>query len=207
MSCSNSVFHLRSRRRPLFATSLALLAGTALFAPEARASEAQFATDVQLAGDPPRRQRTPGPLKPGGYIEVAWRPAIGIFRDGAIPEMRLSVSIGGRLSSRFILAAHPHADLYLDRPSASGVGIDLLGTLYTKKRLFLRAGVGVASAVPNLRSDKTSRPGLGGLVGIGYDWHLKKKINMGVGADLDMRWFKDGTPRAALITGVHFWFG
>ncbi len=206
MSFFNTAPH-PSRRLPVLATAFTLLAGVALFASEAQASEAQLATDVQLASDPPRRQRKPGPLETGGYIEVAWRPAIGLFRDGVIPEMRLSVSIGGRLSSRFILAAHPHADIYLDRPSASGVGIDMLGTLYTKKRLFVRWGFGVASAVPNLRNDRTSRPGLGGIVGIGYDWHLKKKINMGVGADLDMRWFKDGTPRAALITGVHFWFG
>lgn len=192
---------------PLSAIVLALLAGNTLFARKAAASEAQIASDLQLASDPPRRQRKPGPLETGGYVEVAWRPAIGFFRDAVIPEMRLSVSLGGRLSSRCILAAHPHVDIYLDRPAASGVGIDMLGTLYTWKRLFVRGGFGVASAVPNLRADTTSRPGYGGLVGIGYDWHLKKKINMGVGADLDMRWFKDGTPRAALITGVHFWFG
>jgi len=188
------------------ALALALL-GTLTLAPiTAAANQPQVAASAQLAGDAPKRLKE-GPLKTGGYGEVAWRPALGLFSDGVVPQMRLSVALGGRLSSRFKLALHPHVDVLLDRPDASGVGVNLLGTVYTWRHLFVRWGFGVVSAVPNARNDRASRPAYGGLVGLGYDWKLKKKIHMGLGADVDVRWLKDGTARTTLISGVHFWFG
>ncbi|MCB9566233.1 MAG: hypothetical protein H6710_03285 [Myxococcales bacterium] len=183
-----------------------LLALTALAPARAQASEAMMATDVQLAGDPPKRVRKPGPLETGFYGELAWRPAMTFFETGVVPQMRLSLALGGKLSSRFKLAAHPHVDIYLDRPKASGVGIDMIGTVYTWKRAYVRWGFGAHSGVPNARDDRASRPGLGGLAGLGYEWHLKKKVHMGAGLDLDVRWLKDGSARMALISGIHFAF-
>jgi len=185
--------------------TLALLAGVA--PGEAAASQAMIAGDAPIADEEQRQRVKPGPLSKGPYGEVAWRPALGLFGGGVVPEMRLSTSLGARLSTRFKLAVRPHVDILLDRPKASGVGIDMLATVYTWRRLFVRAGLGVVSAAPYMYQDMTSRPGYGGFVGLGYDWHLKKKVNMGVGADLDVRWLKDGTPRMTLISGVHFWFG
>ncbi len=195
--------------------ALALLVGVGASPREAAATTIPVASDVAIAQDQNqdqnpdrvRRRAKPEPLKKGPYGEIAWRPALGIFHDGVVPQMRLSTSLGARLNTRFKLAVHPHVNVLLDRPKASGVGIDMLATLYPWQRLFVRAGLGVISAAPYMRGDTTSRPGYGGFVGLGYDWNLKKKLKMGVGADLDVRWLKDSTPRMTLISGVHFWFG
>lgn len=201
---------LSSRTRRLLALAPALLVAAVAAPQSAGATDIQMATDAQIAGDPPKKRLGPGPLKPGPYGEFAWRPALGLFSDGVIPEMRFAVAVGAKLSSRFKLGVRPHIDLLLDRPKASGVGIDAIGTVYTWRNLYARWGFGVASASPNGRGDGASRPGYGGLVGLGYEWTMnnkKKNVHLGAGVDYDIRWLKDGTPRSTLISGIHFTFG
>lgn len=162
--------------------------------------------DVQIAGDPPKKAREPGPLEKGFVGEVAWRPALGLLAGGPIPEMRLHVALGGAIGTRMRLSMAPNVSIYLDRPKATGIGVDLLWTVYPVKRFYVRFGAGAISSLPHLRDDRLGRPGFGGLIGLGYEWHMKKKANFGAGLDVDVRALKDGTTRTTVISGVHFAF-
>ncbi|MEZ4451503.1 MAG: hypothetical protein R3B09_18680 [Nannocystaceae bacterium] len=186
-------------RRSIAALALVAASIVALAPTRARA-------DAQLAGDPPKKVREPGPLEKGFVGEVAWRPALGIFSQGPVPEMRLHVALGGAIGTRMRLSMAPNVSIYLDRPKASGIGVDLLWTVYPVKRFYVRFGAGAISSVPHLREDRIGKPGYGGLIGLGYEWHMKKKANFGCGVDVDVRALKDGTTRTTVISGVHFAF-
>lgn len=200
---------LRSASRSSSASALPrLVAAAAVACATLTALAPQTArADVQLASDPPKRTLEPGPLPKKGFIgEVAWRPAVGVLAGGPIPAMRLHVALGGAIGTRMRLSMAPNISIYLDRPKATGVGVDLLWTVYAVKRLYVRFGAGAISSLPNLRDDRLGRPGFGGLIGIGHEWEMKKKANFGAGIDVDVRALKDGSTRTTVITGIHFAF-
>ncbi|MGB1017151.1 MAG: hypothetical protein ACPG4T_23645 [Nannocystaceae bacterium] len=187
--------------------ALAALGSFAALCPgEAQATELALATDKQ--------ERAPGILKKGIYADVGVRPGTMLLEGGVIPMVRLAVSLGGALNTRFKLGTQFGFTAYLDRKKrAVGGFVTVLGTGYVWKGLYLRGGLGVASNIPVSRSISGSRAGLGGQVGLGYEFELyarksKKKpaVRLGLGADYDIKATTTGLLRQGVLFGLHFSF-
>jgi hypothetical protein len=72
--------------------------------------------------------------------------------------------------------------------------------------LYLRGGGGVVNRLPLALGSSETRPGYGGLVGIGYEWTIQKAAGIGLGADFDMRLISPREVRHSFIAGLHFHF-
>jgi hypothetical protein len=130
--------------------------------------------------------------------------------DDFIPATRLDFAIGGGVTKRFTLGADLHVTPYLQRRGGVGFGGDIEATGYLFRGLYLRGALG-ASGVPKRgpedREAQGLTVGLGGAVGLGYEFFLNATAAMGVGLTYDAR-FVPGSrfPRQSLLVGLRFAF-
>lgn len=130
--------------------------------------------------------------------------------DDFLPATRLDLSLGGGVTKRFTLGADLHVTPYLARNGGVAFGGDIEATGYVFRGLYLRGALG-AAAVPRRTSDDPDRKGLtaglGGAVGLGYEFFLNSTAAMGAGFTYDAR-FVPGSrfPRQTLLVGLRFSF-
>lgn len=148
-------------------------------------------------------------FKRGAYAEFSWRPALVPLRSGVMPAVRTHMMIGARLAPRLVLGTMGHMTIYTDQGHKPAAGIDFVMQLHVVRGLFLRAGAGVISNVPQAVDDTTRSPGYGGMVGAGYQFklHRDKPIGLALGADYDLRVLRDRHPRGVLVVGLSLVFG
>lgn len=133
--------------------------------------------------------------------------------DDFIPASRLDFVIGGGVTKRLTLGADLHVTPYLQRSVGVAFGGDIEATGYVWRGFYLRGALG-AAAVPKrdpTRSFDEVRGmtvGLGGAVGLGYEFFLNATAAMGAGFTYDARFVPGDTfPRQALLVGLRFtWF-
>lgn len=146
------------------------------------------------------------PPRKGFYAEMALRPGGVAVRDGLVPAMRTHLTIGGGLTDRFKLGMQLSIGGYMNGVKNPAVGFDTIATGYVWRGLYLRAGAGLVSRIPLQAAGAASRPGYGGVVGLGYEWTLKKGAGLGLGADLDLRTTTDRHIARGFFVGLHFAF-
>jgi hypothetical protein len=182
---------------PLFACLLAL------WSTPARAA-LRFDDGLQIAGRVPRERRETIDRQ-GVLIGYSVSPGMALVSRGFLPVIRGGFMVGGAVRKRVLV----HADIgglgYLGYNKGSFMA-DVVVTGVLGKSLLLRTGVGGASALP-ARADRLFRPGIGGLLGIGYEFDLLRGDRSGrmllqLTADYDARIRTDGRYAQAVFLGV-----
>lgn len=131
------------------------------------------------------------------------------YKDSAnvIPAGRLELSLGGGVTKRFTLGANLYIGTYASakfgpKPLFGG---DVEGYGFIVKGLFVRTGLGLAG-VPagDFRSIKL---GLGGLLGLGYEFWLNQTAALAVSLNYDLRAVPGDGLRHTPYVGLRFaWY-
>lgn len=130
--------------------------------------------------------------------------------DDFLPATRIDLALGGGVTKRLTLGIDMHVTPYLARNGGVAFGGDVEATGFLFRGLYLRGALG-AAGVPRRTSGDPDRKGLtaglGGALGLGYEFFLNSTSALGVGFTYDAR-FVPGTrfPRQTLLAGVRFSF-
>ncbi|MGB1015575.1 MAG: hypothetical protein ACPG4T_15670 [Nannocystaceae bacterium] len=191
-SCRNNCF-------PRLVTLLTVLLCCLNIARLAQASESS------LAGE--RRRRTP--IRQRGFAgEFVARPGATFVRGGVLPAARLSVMAGGAINRRFKFGIAPTLTTYGQAKRKPSGGLDVVAAVYPWWGLYARGGFGLTLGLPEAIYTKESEGGFGGLVGMGWEFHLDRSGgengSLGFGVDYDIRRITRGPVRHSLFFGVNF---
>ena len=124
-----------------------------------------------------------------------------------IPSGRLELALGGGVTKRFTLGANLYLGTFASPKFGPKllVGGDVEGYIYVIKGLFIRTGLGVAG-VPAGDGSRT-RLGLGGLLGLGYEFWLNQSAALAVHINYDLRAVPGDGLRHTPYVGLRFaWF-
>ena len=124
-----------------------------------------------------------------------------------IPAGRLELALGGGVTKRFTLGANLYLGTFASPKFGPKllVGGDVEGYIYVIKGLFIRTGLGVAG-VPAGDGSRT-RLGLGGLLGLGYEFWLNQSAALAVHINYDVRAVPGDGLRHTPYVGLRFaWF-
>ena len=151
--------------------------------------------DLRIGGD-----RDPIERK-GLMLGLSLQP--GIMRAGKTfaPAMRFRYVLGGGIRDNVTLAT----ELGLHKPlglhtKKIGFDADIVLTGYIG-RFFVRGGVG-ASTWAYVAARDPNKPGVGGLVGIGWEFPLGDRVGLGLGLDYDARVRPDRLVAQTLLVGL-----
>ena len=130
------------------------------------------------------------------------------YKDASkvIPAGRLELSLGGGVTKRFTLGANLYLGAYAGRNFGPKVlfGGDVEGYAFVIKGLFIRTGLGVAG-VPG--GDGKIKLGVGGLLGLGYEFWLNQSAALAVNLNYDLRAVPGDGLRHTPYLGVRFaWY-
>jgi hypothetical protein len=131
--------------------------------------------------------------------------------DDFFPATRVDVTLGGGVSKRFTLGVNLHVQPYLMKKGGVAFGGDIEATGYLFRGLYLRPALGIGG-VPRRGPDDNEAKGLtvgiGGSLGIGYEFFLNATAAMGAGFTYDARFIPGSKfPRQTLLVGLRFsWY-
>jgi len=135
------------------------------------------------------------------------------YYDDFIPASRLDFTIGGGVNERLTIGADLHLTPYLKSSVGVAFGGDVEMTGYVWRGFYLRGALGVAGVPkrdPTRSFDevKGMTVGVGGAVGLGYEFWLNSTAAMSAGITYDARFVPGDTfPRQAALVGLRFtWF-
>ncbi len=126
--------------------------------------------------------------------------------SNVIPAGRLELSLGGGVSKRVTLGANLYVGVYTNKSFGTKplFGGDVEGYFFLIKGLFLRTGLG-AAGVPG--SDGHVRFGVGGLLGLGYEFWLNQSAALAVNLNYDLRAVPGDGLRHTPYLGLRFaWY-
>ena len=131
------------------------------------------------------------------------------YKDAAnvIPAGRLELSLGGGVTKRFTLGANLYVGTYASakfgpKPLFGG---DVEGYGFIVKGLFVRTGLGLAGVPAG--DFKHIRLGIGGLLGLGYEFWLNQSAALAVNLNYDLRVVPGDGLRHTPYLGVRFaWY-
>jgi len=131
------------------------------------------------------------------------------YKDASnvIPAGRLELSLGGGVTKRFTLGANLYLGTYASAKLSPKVlfGGDVEGYVFIVKGLFLRTGLGVAG-VPS-GDGQHIKLGVGGLLGLGYEFWLNQTAALGVSLSYDLRAVPGDGLRHTPYLGLRFaWY-
>ena len=124
-----------------------------------------------------------------------------------IPAGRLELALGGGVTKRFTLGANLYLGTYASPKFGPKIlfGGDIESYAYVIKGLFIRTGLGV-SGVPAGDGSRT-RLGLGGVLGVGYEFWLNQTAALAVNLNYDLRVVPGDGLRHTPYVGLRFaWF-
>jgi hypothetical protein len=131
------------------------------------------------------------------------------YKDASnvIPAGRLELSLGGGVSKRVTLGANLYAGFFSSSRFGTHplVGGDVEGYFFVLKGFFIRTGLG-AAGVPS-GDGKKVKFGVGGLLGLGYEFWLNQTAAMAVNINYDLRAVPGDGLRHTPYLGVRFaWY-
>ena len=124
-----------------------------------------------------------------------------------IPSGRLELALGGGVTKRFTLGANLYLGTFASPKFGPKllVGGDVEGYIYVVKGFFIRTGLG-AAGVPAGDGSRT-KLGLGGLLGLGYEFWLNQSAALAVHINYDVRAVPGDGLRHTPYVGLRFaWF-
>jgi hypothetical protein len=171
-------------------TRLASLALVATFALPSIAH-----ADLRLGGNGERVERK------GFMMGLSLLP--GVTRSGKAfaPTMRFRYALGGGVHEAVTIATefgvHKPFGVHSKKIAFE---LDVVATGYIG-RFFVRGGVGMTSWAYVAAPDPY-KPGLGGLVGLGWEFPMGEKVGLALGLDYDARVRPDGLLAQTLLFGL-----
>jgi len=151
--------------------------------------------DLRLGGDGKRVERK------GFMVGLSLLP--GMMRSGRsfAPAMRFRYALGGGVHEAVTLATEfgVHKPFGI-KSKKIGFDVDVVATGYIG-RFFVRGGVGVTSWAYVAAKDPF-KPGVGGLVGVGWEFPMGDKVGLGLGLDYDARVRPDGLLAQTVLFGL-----
>lgn len=181
-------------------TAAAGCAGLVAFAtPDAAQASITGSQGIEIEG--PRDRR-------GFFISPGIAAGASYFSDvGQIyAPMKVDLSFGGGVSKNFTLGINVYVGGYLtsqlNRKLLFGGDVEATGFVF--KGLFIRGGLG-AAGMPN--SAGSMAAGVGGKLGLGYEFWLNQSAAMGVDLTYDLRFVPGDGLRHTPLIGVRFsWY-
>ncbi len=168
---------------------LAFLALAVLFLPSIAHAE------LRLGGDGTKVERK------GFMTGLSLAP--GVTRNGKAftPAMRMGFMLGGGVHEAVTIAAEVglHKPLGVNAKKL-GFDLDVVATGYLG-RFFVRGGAGLTSWAYAAARDPY-RPGVGGQVGIGWEFPLGRRVGLAIGLDYDARVRPDRLIAQTLLLGL-----
>lgn len=107
-----------------------------------------------------------------------------------VPDVGLSLAFGGGVGKRVLLGINLHGAKYLGRAEGASswvFGGDFEFQAFTWRGLYVRTGLG-GQGLPAGDPDNTLTVGLGGNVGVGYEFWLNATAAASVGITYDLRY-------------------
>ncbi|EDM75862.1 hypothetical protein PPSIR1_33636 [Plesiocystis pacifica SIR-1] len=123
-------------------------------------------------------------LGPGVYFGSSF------MKDTIVPDVGLSFSFGGGVSKRFLLGVNLHGAKYLGRQEGASswvFGGDFEAQAFAWRGLYIRTGLG-GQGLPAGDPNNTLTVGVGGNVGVGYEFWLNATAAASVGITYDGRY-------------------
>lgn len=195
-------------RRPLLLAAALYVGGTAI-ASSAHASVVGR-RGIEIEGPQDRRGVYIGAGIGFGATFFASPLFASTYKDASnvIPAGRLELSLGGGVTKRFTLGANLYAGLYATN-KFGGVkplfGGDVEGYVFIVKGFFIRTGLGVAG-VPSGDGQRI-KLGVGGLLGLGYEFWLNQTAALAVNVNYDLRAVPGDGLRHTPYLGLRFaWY-
>lgn len=160
------------------------------------------ASELSIATDSPRKPRRETMEREGPIFGFGVSPGVSVLPRGFMPAMRFHGTFGAALTHRVMLEADLGGTRFLGR-KRGGFNGDLVLTGVIGRGFFLRAGVGGTSHSPAI-APETFRPGVGGLVGLGYDFDIAdgEGASVSLGVDYDARLRTDGRLSQMVLVGL-----
>jgi hypothetical protein len=185
-----------------FALGTAVVAGVGL-APARAEAKVRGSQGIEIEGAQDRRGFFIGAgLGFGGSF---------FFADHFIPAARADLVIGGGVTKRFTLGLDLHVTPYIARGVGVGFGADFEATGFIWRGLYVRGAAGLGGVPRRERSSDDVdgiSVGVGGSVGVGYEFFLNATAAMGVGVVYDARFVpRTRFPRQSLlVAGRISWY-
>ncbi|MBK9757725.1 MAG: hypothetical protein IPO88_30305 [Nannocystis sp.] len=126
--------------------------------------------------------------------------------SNVIPAGRLELSLGGGVNKRVTLGANLYLGMYTGKNLGTKplMGGDVEGYFFVVKGLFIRTGLG-AAGVPG--GDGKIKFGVGGLLGLGYEFWLNQSAALAVNVNYDLRAVPGDGMRHTPYLGLRFaWY-
>ena len=160
------------------------------------------ASELSIATDAPRKPRRETMEREGPVFGFGVSPGVALLPRGFMPAMRFHGTFGAALTHRVMLEADLGGTRFIGR-KRGGFNGDLVLTGVIGRGLFLRAGIGGTSHSP-AAAGPTFRPGIGGLVGLGYDFDIAdgEGASIALGVDYDARLRTDGRLSQMVLLGL-----
>ena len=198
---------LRRRRRVVTTLAAGLIGALAWTAApnEAEAAVRGGPNGIEFEGAQDRR---------GVYVGPGVFFGFSYMKERVVPDVGLSLAFGGGVSKRVLLGINIHGAKYLGRQEGASswmFGGDFEFTGYAWQGLYIRTGLG-GVGLPAGDPDNTLVVGLGGNVGVGYEFWLNATAAASVGITYDLR-YVSGEPglipdpvRHTGMVGMRFMF-
>ena len=126
----------------------------------------------------------------GVYVGPGVFFGFSYMKESVVPDVGLSLAFGGGVSKRVLLGINLHGAKYLGRREGASswmFGGDFEFTGYAWQGLYIRTGLG-GVGLPAGDPDNTLVVGLGGNVGVGYEFWLNATAAASVGIIYDLRY-------------------
>lgn len=163
------------------------------------------ASGLQIAGGKPeraKRERKETPPRQGIYVGANVRPGAAAMANTFIPVIRGEYEVGGGITDRFTLGVALGGTAYLGLEKGS-FDANIVANRFFGRGFFLRATAGVASRSPVMGS-AAMMPGVGGSLGLGYEFRIFERVAVGLGGDYDVRARIDGGIAQTWLFGLRF---
>ena len=143
-------------------------------------------------------QRTP--KRKGFYLGSTMLTGMTVERVSFIPSVSYRFEVGGGLSDRVTLGISGgitgHQDI---RKGVAGVA-DIVMHGFVHRGLYMKLGLGATSHAP--ARNRVRRPGVGGLIGVGYEFRPLRMLGVALGLDYESRVRTDGRLTQAIVLGL-----
>lgn len=164
-----------------------------LFVPTLVRAELTVATD--------RHHEREARSRKGFMMGLSTAPGIVLVPRGFVPTTRVRYVLGGGITDRFTLGAEMGATFHLGLDKSASFDTDVVATGFVGRGFALRAGLGGSSRVVS-REGRLFRPGVGGLVGVGYEFGLLERGGLRLGVDYDVEVRTDGRTAQAVFLAL-----
>lgn len=125
----------------------------------------------------------------GVYVGPGVFFGFSYMKQSIVPDVGLSLAFGGGVSKRVLLGINLHGAKYLGRQEGASswmFGGDFEFTGYAWQGLYIRTGLG-GVGLPAGDPNNTLVAGIGGNVGVGYEFWLNATAAASVGITYDLR--------------------